>query len=130
MAKRKKPIQFNEKRLFYNIKEVADHFALNVSALRYWEQEFDNIKPQKTSGGARQFTKEDIQQVEIVYHLLKEKGMTIEGAKQKLKERKDDEEKRVAALHKMKNIKKELLQLQDEFNKLHDIQKYSNTEKE
>lgn len=130
MGKRKRPIQFNEKRLFYNIKEVADHFGMNVSALRYWEQEFDNISPRKTSGGARQFTKEDIQQVEVVYHLLKEKGMTIEGAKQVLKNRKDDEEKRVEALHKMRNIKKELLQLQDEFNRLHDIQKYSNTEKE
>ena len=45
MGKRKKPIQFSEKRLYYSIQEVADHFAVNVSLLRFWEKEFDNINP-------------------------------------------------------------------------------------
>ena len=85
MGKRKKPIQFNNKRLFYTIQEVADHFAVNVSLLRFWEKEFDNIRPKKTAGGTRQFTREDIQQVEVVYHLVKEKGMTLDGARQNLK---------------------------------------------
>jgi alanyl-tRNA synthetase len=73
MGKRKKPIQFNDKRLYYSIQEVADHFAVNVSLLRFWEKEFDNIRPKKTADGTRQFTREDIQQVEIVYHLVKER---------------------------------------------------------
>lgn len=128
MGKRKKPIQFNNKRLFYSIQEVADHFAVNVSLLRFWEKEFDNINPKKTAGGTRQYTKEDIQQVEIVYHLVKEKGLTLEGARQSLKSNKDDAEKRVTAVEKLTDIKKELLSLQEEFNKLHEQQKYSKTE--
>lgn len=130
MGKRKKPIQFNDKRLFYSIQEVADHFAVNVSLLRFWEKEFDNINPKKTAGGTRQYTKEDIQQVEIVYHLVKDKGLTLEGARQSLKSNKDDAEKRVEAVERLKEIKKELLSLEEEFNKLHEQQKYTNKETE
>lgn len=130
MGKRKKPIQFNDKRLYYSIQEVADHFAVNVSLLRFWEKEFDSINPKKTSGGTRQYTKDDIQQVEIVYRLVKEKGLTLEGARQALKSNKDDEEKRIQAVEKLLSIKKELQQLEEEFNKLHEQQKYSKTEKE
>lgn len=130
MAKRRKPIQFNERRLFYNIQEVADHFALNVSTLRFWEKEFESIRPKKTAGGSRQFTREDIQQVEIIFHLLREKGMTIDGARQSLKTRKDAEEKRVETLRRLREMKKELELLQSEFEKLHEIQKYTKSERE
>lgn len=128
MGKRKKPIQFNDKRLYYSIQEVADHFAVNISLLRFWEKEFENISPKKTPGGTRQYTKENIQQIEIVYHLVKEKGLTLEGARQSLKSKKDDEVKRVEALEKLKEIKRELLSLEEEFDKLHEQQKYSKTE--
>lgn len=125
MGKRKKPIRFDEKRLFYSIQEVADHFAVNVSLLRFWEKEFDNISPRKTAGGTRQYTREDIQQIEIVYHLVKEKGMTLEGARQTLKSKKDDETKRADAVARLTEIKKELLLLEEEFDQLHEHQKYS-----
>lgn len=125
MGKRKKPIQFDEKRLFYSIQEVADHFAVNVSLLRFWEKEFENIRPRKTAGGTRQYTREDIQQVEIVYHLVKEKGMTLEGARQTLKSKKDDEAKRAEAINRLKEIKKELLLIEEEFDQLHEMQKYA-----
>ena len=127
MGKRKKPIQFNNRRLFYSIQEVADHFAVNVSLLRYWEKEFDNINPRKTAGGTRQFTREDIQQVEVVYHLVKEKGMTLDGARQALKSKKDDETKRIEVLGRLTEIRKELLLLEEEFDQLHEIQKYNTT---
>ncbi len=130
MGKRKKPIQFEEKRLFYSIQEVADHFAVNISLLRFWEKEFDNINPKKTAGGTRQYTREDIQQVEIVYHLVKEKGMTLEGARQTLKSKKDDELKRVEMLVRLTTIKKELVTLESEFDRLHAQQKYSNRKTE
>ena len=130
MGKRKKPIQFNDKRLFYAIQEVADHFAVNVSLLRFWEKEFENIRPKKTAGGTRQFTREDIQQVEVVYHLVKEKGMTLDGARQTLKTKKDDETKRVQALERLTEIKKELLLLEEQFDLLHEQHKYSSTETE
>ncbi|MEA4917009.1 MerR family transcriptional regulator [Proteiniphilum sp.] len=130
MGKRKKPIQFDEKRLFYSIQEVADHFAVNISLLRFWEKEFENIKPKKTAGGTRQYTREDIQQVEIVYHLVKEKGMTLEGARQTLKSKKDEEGKRVEVLSRLTEIKKELITLESEFDQLHKQQKYSNKKTE
>lgn len=127
MGKRKKPIQYNDKRLYYSIQEVADHFAVNVSLLRFWEKEFDNINPKKTAGGTRQFTREDIQQVEIVYHLVKDKGMTLEGARQALKTKKDDGAKRLEVLTRLTDIKKELLELEEEFDKLHEMKKYNKT---
>ena len=130
MGKRKKPIQFNDKRLFYTIQEVADHFAVNVSLLRIWEKEFENIRPKKTAGGTRQFTREDIQQVEVVYHLVKDKGMTLDGARQTLKTKKDDETKRVEAIARLTEIKKELLLLEEQFDLLHEQHKYSSTETE
>lgn len=130
MGKRKKPIEFDPKRLYYSIQEVADHFAVNVSLLRFWEEKFDNINPKKTSGGTRQYTREDIQQVEIVYHLVKDKGMTLDGARQTLKTKKNDEEKRVEVLSRLTEIKKELVSLEIEFNKLHEQQKYSNIDTE
>ncbi|MFA5650737.1 MAG: MerR family transcriptional regulator [Proteiniphilum sp.] len=130
MGKRKKPIQFNDKRLFYSIQEVADHFAVNVSLLRFWEKEFDNINPKKTAGGTRQYTREDIRQVEVVYRLVKEKGMTLEGARQTLKIKKDDETRRAEAISRLTEIKRELLLLEEEFNHLQEQQKYSKTKTE
>lgn len=125
MGKRKKPILFDEKRLFYSIQEVADHFAVNVSLLRFWEKEFENIHPKKTAGGTRQYTREDIREVEIVYHLVKEKGMTLDGARQTLKSSKDEEVKRAEAVARLTEIKKELLLLEAEFDQLHVQQKYA-----
>lgn len=130
MGKRKRPIQFNDKRLFYSIQEVADHFAVNVSLLRFWEKEFDNINPKKTAGGTRQYTREDIRQVEVVYRLVKEKGMTLEGARQTLKIKKDDETRRAEAISRLTEIKRELLLLEEEFNHLQEQQKYSKTKTE
>ena len=130
MGKRKKPIQFNDKRLFYSIQEVADHFAVNISLLRFWEKEFENINPKKTASGTRQYTREDIQQVGVVYHLVKEKGMTLEGARQTLKTKKDDETRRMEVVTRLTGIRKELLLLEGEFDQLHEQQKYSTTKTE
>ena len=130
MGKRKRPINFEGKRLFYSIQEVADHFAVNVSLLRFWEKEFDNINPKKTKGGTRQYTKEDVHEIEIVYRLVRDKGLTLEGARQVLKTNKTEEDRRVEVLDRLKKVKKELLSLEEEFNTLHKLQKYTKTEKE
>lgn len=130
MGKRKRPINFEEKRLFYSIQEVADHFAVNISLLRFWEKEFENINPKKTKGGTRQYTKKDVQEIEIVYGLVRDKGLTLEGARQVLKTNKTELDRRVEALHRLQNVKKELLSLEEEFNTLHQQQKYTKTEKE
>lgn len=124
MTKRKKPINFEGKRLFYNIQEVADHFGVNISLLRFWEKEFENINPKKTKGGSRQYTKEDIREIEIVYGLVREKGLTLEGARQYLKKKKTDEEIRIETLYRLQNLKKRLLELESEFDILHQTQQY------
>ncbi len=127
MGKRKKPINFDGKRLFYSIQEVADHFAVNISLLRFWEKEFSNINPKKTKGGTRQYTKEDVMEIAIVYRLVKEKGLTLDGARQALKNNKPIEDIRMETLDRLNTLRKELKELEDEFDKLHQQQKYTNT---
>jgi len=70
---------------YYTIGEVADRFEVATSLIRFWEGEFDIIKPKKNRKGNRQFTKEDIENVKLIYHLVKEKGFTLQGAKDMLK---------------------------------------------
>lgn len=109
-------IDFNDsKRLYYNIKDVAAHFKVNESLLRFWETEFKEIKPRKTTGGSRQYTKEDIEQISIIYHLVKERGLTLDGARQILRTKKDEETRRQEILRKLEHIRKELNDLKDAF---------------
>lgn len=77
-------------KIYFKIGEVAERFNVNPSLIRYWEQEFNFIKPRKSAKGTRLFTRKDIDHFEIIYHLVKEKGMTIQGAKVFLKNKKDD----------------------------------------
>ena len=126
MGKRKRPINLEGKRLYYSIQEVADHFAVNLSLLRFWEKEFENINPKKTKGGTRQYTKEDIMEIAIVSRLVKEKGLTLEGARQALRSNKSFEDIRIETLNRLNSLKKELFELEKEFESLHQQQKYSN----
>jgi DNA-binding transcriptional MerR regulator len=81
MAYKEKEIQ----KLYYSIGEVAEMFNVAPSLIRFWESEFDVIKPKKNRKGNRQFTAEDIENVKIIYHLVKEKGFTLQGAKEMLR---------------------------------------------
>lgn len=108
----------NSKRLYFTIKEVANHFKVNESLLRFWETEFKEIKPRKTQGGVRQYTREDIEMIELVYSLVKVKGLTLEGARQTLKLKKDEETRRLDLIHRLEDIKKELNDLKDGLDSL------------
>lgn len=77
----------NEK-LFYSIGEVSQMFNVNSSLIRFWEKEFDIIKPHKNKKGNRLFTQEDLENLKVIFHLVKERGFTLQGAKNKLKENK------------------------------------------
>ena len=101
-----------EKR-YYTIGEVAKAFEVNTSLLRYWEKEFKEIQPKKKTSGVRKYTPQDVQNIKLIYHLLKEKGMTIEGAKNQLKDSKNSEENKMDILKKLERIKKELENLRD-----------------
>jgi len=78
----------NLDKLYYSIGEVAEMFEVSRSLLRYWESEFSFLTPRKNRKGDRLFTKENIQQIQIIYNLVKERGFTLEGAKQELKKEK------------------------------------------
>jgi DNA-binding transcriptional MerR regulator len=77
-------IDLPEKR-YYKIGEVAKAFKVNASLVRFWEKEFSIIKPKKNAKGNRLFTQEDIKNLKLIFNLVKERGFTLEGAKQKLK---------------------------------------------
>src|SRR4030043_2267435 len=98
-------------KLFYSIGEVAEMFNVNTSLIRFWEREFDIIKPKKNKKGNRLFTKEDIDNFHIIYHLVKERGMTLKGAKKKLKENKEDVIHNFEVVKALAGIKKMLLEI-------------------
>lgn len=100
-------------KLYYSIGEVADMFKVNTSLIRYWEKEFDIIKPKKNKKGNRFFTQNDIENFHLIFHLVKERGMTLKGAKQKLKENKEDTENNFTVVSRLQEIKDLLLEIKD-----------------
>ncbi|MCT4602221.1 MAG: MerR family transcriptional regulator [Marinifilum sp.] len=100
-------------KLYYSIGEVADMFKVNTSLIRYWEKEFDIIKPKKNKKGNRFFTQADIENFHLIFHLVKERGMTLKGAKQKLKENKEDTENNFIVVTRLQEIKNLLLEIKD-----------------
>ncbi|MDR0428251.1 MAG: MerR family transcriptional regulator [Dysgonamonadaceae bacterium] len=111
-------MKFNAEKIFYSIREVAEMFNVNPSLLRYWEKEFSTINPTKTSKGIRQYKKEDIEEIKLVHYLVKEKGMTLLGAKQKLKENRDKVIHTEEIVSRMKEIRNELWSLKTALEEL------------
>ncbi len=103
----------SKKKLYYSIGEVADMFNVNTSLIRYWEKTFDIIKPKKNKKGNRLFTPKDIENFHLIYHLVKERGMTLKGAKQKITQNRDDTINNFEIIKTLKNIKSVLLDIQD-----------------
>jgi DNA-binding transcriptional MerR regulator len=102
----------NTDKLFYTITEVADMFKVNASLIRFWEKEFDILKPRKSNKGNRLYTKKDIENLRLIYHLVKEKGFTLQGAKEKIKEKPvDAQNKNLEAIEKLQRVKTYLLDL-------------------
>ncbi len=99
-----------EKR-YYAIGEVANAFGVNTSLIRFWEKEFDVLQPKKNAKGNRKFTPEDIKNLELIYHLVKERGFTLEGAKTYLKENKQKTIDRFEIIRKLELVKNELLEI-------------------
>ena len=107
-----------EFKLYYSIGEVAKMFDVNESLLRYWEKEFPIISPKKAGGNVRQYRKEDIENIRLVYHLVKEKGMTLQGAKQKLKMNRETTIRTTEILDRLKLIREELVSMRKELDYL------------
>lgn len=98
-------------KLYYSIGEVARMFNVNVSLIRFWEKEFDIIRPKKNKKGNRLFTPADVENFHIIYHLVKERGFTLQGAKDKLKENPEDTAKNAEVVKSLETIKNYLLDL-------------------
>ena len=107
-----------ELKLYYSIGEVTKMFDVNESLLRYWEKEFPIISPKKAGGNVRQYRKEDIENIRLVYHLVKEKGMTLQGAKQKLKMNRETTIRTTEILDRLKLIREELVSMRKELDYL------------
>ncbi len=105
-------------KLYFSISEVAQMFDINESTLRFWEKEFDIICPRKTAKGTRFYKQEDIDAVRLIFHLVKERGMTLAGARQKLKDNKETTIRQEEIVNKLKQIKEELISLKDAFEML------------
>ena len=107
-------LKTNIEKLFYPIGEVAQMYNVNVSLIRFWENEFDILKPKKNKKGNRMFTKKDVDNLRIIYHLTKERGFTLEGAKRKLRENKSDTIDNIEIINHLKNIRKFLVEFREE----------------
>ena len=107
-----------ELKLYYSIGEVAKMFNVNESLLRFWEKEFPFITPKKAGGNVRQYRKEDIENIRLVYHLVKEKGLTLQGAKQKLKVSKDTSIRTTEIIDCLLLVREELASMRKELDYL------------
>ncbi|MBB4119757.1 DNA-binding transcriptional MerR regulator [Mesonia hippocampi] len=101
-------------KLYYSIGEVAEAFKVNTSLIRFWEKEFEVLKPKKNAKGNRKFSKEDVKNLQLIYHLVKEKGFTLEGAKIYLKEDKKKVLSTFEIIRKLEAVKAELEKLKQQ----------------
>lgn len=98
-------------KVYYSIGEVAELFEVNQSLIRFWEKEFDILSPSKNKKGNRLFTKNDLNNLRLIYHLVKERGYTLQGARDKIKSNREDVEKNVEIIDTLQEIKGFLLEL-------------------
>jgi DNA-binding transcriptional MerR regulator len=112
MAYKEKEIE----KLYYSIGEVSEMFNVAPSLIRFWESEFEIIQPKKNRKGNRQFTSEDINNVRTIYHLVKEKGFTLQGAKEMLKNDTQSVKDKMEMIDSLKHIRKFLTEVRDKLS--------------
>jgi len=100
-------------KVIFTIGEVADLIGESTPTIRYWENQFETLKPQKNKKGNRLFTKDDIETVRLIHHLLKERGMTINGARQKLKENREETISNFEIVKRLQDVKQQLIEIRD-----------------
>ena len=110
-------MKLDKHKIYYSISEVAKYLNVNSSLIRFWEKEFEIIKPKKNSRGNRVFTKNDLDNLSLIHHLLKEKKYTIKGAKKRIRENKEGVNKNFEIIKNLQNIRGKLSQIRDELKK-------------
>ncbi|HGE5773686.1 TPA: MerR family transcriptional regulator [Flavobacterium psychrophilum] len=99
---------------YYSMGEIAKAFEVNQSLIRFWDKEFDILKPKKNAKGNRMFTPEDVQHLQLIFHLVKERGFTLEGAKVRLKEGQKKTLDKFAIVSKLESIRLQLINIKNE----------------
>lgn len=100
--------------MFFSMGEVSEMFDVNPSLIRFWEKRFDVLKPRKNAKGNRLFTPEDVENLKLIYHLVKEKGMTLAGAEKYIKDNKNALRRDVQILEHLGRIRAALLEIKSE----------------
>ena len=101
-------------KLYYTIGEVSRMFNVNASLIRFWEKEFELLQPKKNKKGNRLFTSEDVENLRIIFHLVKERGFTLQGAKAKLKDNKTDVTDNTCLYDSLTRIRSFLVELKEQ----------------
>ena len=106
-------IELSKDKLYFSIGEIADAFNVNASLIRFWDKEFDILKPKKNAKGNRMFTQEDVKNLQLIYHLVKERGFTLDGAKTHLKEGTKKTLDKFEIISKLESVKAQLLSIKN-----------------
>ncbi len=102
------------KKIYYSMGEVSEMFDVNPSLIRFWEQKFSILKPEKNKKGNRLFTQQDVDNLKLIYHLVKENGMTLAGAQKRLKENREGLERNLEIIERLQAIRTLLLEVRQE----------------
>ena len=106
-------IELSKDKLYFSIGELATAFDVNASLIRFWDNEFDILKPKKNAKGNRMFTQDDVKNLQLIYHLVKERGFTLDGAKTHLKEGQKKTLDKYEIISKLESIKAQLLSIKN-----------------
>jgi len=101
-------------KMYYSIGEVSELFEVNPSLIRFWEKEFDILKPKKNRKGNRLYSQKDVENLRNIYYLVKERGFTLEGARRKLKENPEERDNTAEVVSRLRDIKAFLLELREQ----------------
>lgn len=107
-------IQHKKGKLFYSMGEVAEMFDVNASLIRFWEQKFDMLKPRKNKKGNRMFTPQDVDTLRLIYHLVKEKGMTLEGARKRIRDNREGTSRDMEIVERLQAVRAMLQEIREE----------------
>ncbi|MEC8537904.1 MAG: MerR family transcriptional regulator [Bacteroidota bacterium] len=105
-----------DEKIYYSIGEVSKIIGISTSKIRFWEKEFDSIKPKKNKKGNRIFNKKELNKLKLIHHLLKEKKYTIDGAKKKMRKNPEKTETHQKVIENLKKIKAELIEIRKNLN--------------
>lgn len=108
----------NNLKLYYSIREVAGMLQLPEHTLRFWEKEFPALKPKKTGGGARQYTQKDVDLLRLIHHLVKDQGLTIKAARERLKTSRQQVVNRQEIVARLRDIRAELMLMKEKLDEM------------